>query len=182
MSSRKTKSCLMWIVTPFKAGKEGLPKVKWWLISIFFIIIITTTTEKATANIHIQSRLVRSLKHVCPEQYVILASNCNAFPLTESKFDWFTGVIWSTRQSCFTALLRKHALERCHMSNPPILLSWCERHSPSEYYYRKCPENDKYQPLLSMPDLQCLQGVNYSHHQRFLIYYKISGSRFEHRI
>ena len=54
----------------------------------YYYYVITTTTEKATANIDIRSCLVSSLEHVCPEQYVILAPNCNALPLmTVSKSD-----------------------------------------------------------------------------------------------
>lgn len=53
------------------------------IVTYFNLIIVITV--KATANTHIQSHLLSSLKGICPEQYVILASHCNAFPLmTES--------------------------------------------------------------------------------------------------
>lgn len=56
------------------------------IVTYFNLIIVITVN--AVANSHIQSHLLSSLKGICPEQYVILASHCNTFPLmTESEFD-----------------------------------------------------------------------------------------------
>lgn len=151
---------------------------------ITMISIIATTTEKATANIHIQSPMVNSLKHVCLEQL----SCCHQ--MAKPLFWWeAVSLTWLHRNDVKHKAARPSCppqnphTGRCHMSNPPILLSGCERPSPSQHHYRRWPHNEKYQPLLHMPDLQYLWGVNYyTHHQWFFIYSKNSGSRFEFRI
>lgn len=137
LPARKRRSRLMCSIIPVGVGKQRR-FTKLQILTYFHFII--TTIEKATANTHIQSRLLSSLKCMCPEQYVILASNCNAF-------------LWWQKASLTWLIHQSNVKYKTVMLYyPPEKTGTCQthlyfHHDVNNFCLTKCSESGNDQPL-----------------------------------